>query len=465
MARKVKREKFDAVVVGAGTSGSAAAYLLALNGLSCALVDERSFDSAGARWVNGVPGWMFDRARLERPAPPELRSNDRPYTMCAANGQSRITIENNSAQSVDIRLLVERLHRLGAAHGVTRFERAKLQDVELDNGRPSRIRLEQSRKRKGALGITLDTGLFVDASGINGALRRRVPSLNESCPPPSKEDICSAAQEVCKVDDRAGAQEFLERSRVSAGETICTAGVYGGFSIATVCVERDFEHVDLLAGVIANGRWPSGSRVISEIKEREPWIGDRVFGGSGAIPIRRPYDRIAEPGIALLGDAACQVFPAHASGTGVGMIAAQILAESVTGYSDPGSTEAVSKYQMNAQRELGQLLANYDLFRRFSQTLQADDIESLLSVGLINKVGYNAGLEQRIPKFKPSDYLQLARSALRKPKLSLRMLPGLAKMPLVRFVYRHYPDKPSGRRARCWSRIAALLFRVRPELP
>lgn len=457
------QQQFDAVVIGAGTSGSAAAYFLAREGLRCALVDERTFDSAGARWVNSVPGWMFDRARLERPTPPELRSDDRPCTMRPAGGCARITIEDNPAQSIDMRLLVERLHSLGMAEGVTWFEQAKLQEVELDNGRLRRIQLDLPGNGEDAQDVTLAAGLFADASGTTGALRCRVPAVGGSCPPLSRDDICSAAQEVCKVRDRDGAEEFLKRNHVSPGETICTAGVYGGFSVATVCVERDFKNVDLLAGVIADGCWPSGPKIISEIKERETWIGDRVSGGSGAIPIRRPYDRIAASGIALLGDAACQVFPAHASGTGVGLIAAQILAESVTRFTDPGSEDATFTYQVNAQRELGSVLASYDLFRRFSQRLRAEDIESLLSAGLINKVGYSAGLEQRIPRFKFGDYIQLLLAATRKPALSLRMLPELAKMPLVRFAYRRYPANPTPRRIRLWSHIVAWLIGGDPD--
>ncbi len=458
-------DQFDAVVVGAGTSGAAAALFLARAGLHTALVDERPFESAGARWVNGVPGWMFDRAGLDRPVPPELRSDDRPYTMCAADGSARISADDNPALGVDIRLLVQRLHQLCLAEGVTQFERMKLCGVELEAGRPCRIEIKPAGDQMGTEATTLGADLFVDASGMNGVLRRQVPSLNDSCPSPSRKDICSAAQEVCAVDDREAAEQFLEKNGLRAGETLSTAGLNGGFSIATICVERDFKHVDLLAGAIADGRWPSGSRIISDIKEREPWIGEREFGGSGAIPIRRPYDRFSAPGIALLGDAACQVFPAHASGTGVGLIAAQILAENVAGYSDPGSTEATSAYLVKAQRELGCLLASYDLFRRFSQSLSAAEVERMLSTGLINRAGYRAGLEQQLPRFRLRDYIQLLGAALRSPGLSIRMLPSLAKMPLVRLVYRRYPAEPSVRRTRRWSRIAALLFRVRPDLP
>jgi flavin-dependent dehydrogenase len=59
-----ERRSFDAVVVGAGTAGSAFALFLALAGLRVALVESRPLGEAGAHWVNGVPrakvvGWLM----------------------------------------------------------------------------------------------------------------------------------------------------------------------------------------------------------------------------------------------------------------------------------------------------------------------------------------------------------------------------------------------------------------------
>ena len=63
----------------------------------------------------------------------------------------------------------------------------------------------------------------------------------------------------------------------------------------------------------------------------EPWLGESISGGSGVIPLRRPYARFTAPGLALVGDAACQVFPAHGSGIGMGLIAGRMLADAVAG--------------------------------------------------------------------------------------------------------------------------------------
>ncbi len=445
-------------MVGAGTSGAAAALFLAQAGLHTALVDERPFESAGARWLNGVPGWMFDRAGIERPDPPELRSAGRPFTMRSPAGNAQLTVTRSPSLSVDMRLLVRRLQRLGLSKGVVRFEAARLCDVELDNGRPRRIMLEVGGSDgKKFSERALDANLFVDASGMNAVLRRRVPALDEACKPPERSDICSAAQEVCKISNRAAAEAFLERNRVRAGEFLCVAGVHGGYSIAKLCVEEDFETVELLTGAVVNGRRPSGSQIIAEMKSREPWIGERIFGGSGAIPIRRPYDRQSAPGIALLGDAGCQVFPAHASGIGTGLIAARILAENVGDDQDPGSERALMAYQVGIQRELGPLLAGYDVFRRFSQTLSADDVDSLITSGLMSVAGCRAGMAQKFPELNLGYIHDVIVGALRQPKLVLRMLPTLVKMSLVRFAYRLYPASPTNRRFRLWSKVVARL--------
>jgi len=52
-------DRFDVVIVGAGTAGASAAYQFARRGRRVALVDAKAFDASGARWVNGVAPWMF----------------------------------------------------------------------------------------------------------------------------------------------------------------------------------------------------------------------------------------------------------------------------------------------------------------------------------------------------------------------------------------------------------------------
>ena len=55
---------YDVAIIGLGTAGSALAFQCARVGLRVLGVDARTFDEAGARWVNGVPAWTFDAASV-----------------------------------------------------------------------------------------------------------------------------------------------------------------------------------------------------------------------------------------------------------------------------------------------------------------------------------------------------------------------------------------------------------------
>jgi len=120
--------------------------------------------------------------------------------------------------------------------------------------------------------------------------------------------VCTAAQAVHALADAEGARRFLAAHNIEPGQTYCRMGVAGGYSIENVAVDLDHGQVDLLTGSIADGRDRDGPTILADLVHANPWIGRPLFGGSGAVPLRRPYDRLAVPGLALLGNAACQVF-------------------------------------------------------------------------------------------------------------------------------------------------------------
>jgi hypothetical protein len=115
-----------------------------------------------------------------------------------------------------------------------------------------------------------------------------------------------------------------------------------------------------------------------------------------------------------------QVFPAHGSGTGIGMVAARILADAVKGKADPGSLEATWAYQAAFQREYGGLLASYDVFRRLSQSLSEGEVETLLASGLLTENSCRAGLVEEMPRLSPSDLLKDQLSVVAHEYLAVR---------------------------------------------
>lgn len=450
-------ERFDVVVVGAGTAGAAAARQFARRGARVALVDARRLDEAGARWVNGVPPWMFDEAGVAWPEPPELRGAGGPFTLLGAGGARALSITPAPVWSVDMRHLVQRLQSDARGAGAVLIDRARVGRLDLDGGRP--IALEVAPAEGPAR--TLRADLFVDASGMGGVLRRQVPVLARDCRPPGRAHICSAAQAVCGVRDVGASDAFLARHQAQPGEILCRPGVSGGYSIGNVCVEvhpDGSRSADLLTGAIATEAYRSGPAILSDLRAEHPWIGEKRFGGAGAIPLRRPYDRLAAPGIALLGNAACQVFSAHGSGIGIGMVAARMLANAATIHPDPGGVGAMWAYQAGFHRRWGGLLGAYDLFRRFTQSLEGEAIGTLLTAGLVTEAGYRAGLDQRLPPLNPVELAATLRGVAAAPRLARRVMPTIARMGPAVALYARYPERPSERGLGAWSRAAARLF-------
>ena len=297
--------KYDAVVVGAGSAGSAAALNLARSGMRVALLEYRSFATAGARWVNGIPPWMFDFAAIPRPEQTEMIDNGLPLELLSRTDGKVFTIEDNPVWKVDMRLLVARLHGLCREAGAELFEHIDLGEVELDNGRPTAVHASQKKAQEPERKLLFKARLFVDATGLSGHLRRATPILDSQCPEVPNRHICMAAQEVCEIADPSGVRAYLDGLGLESGTILCWLAVDGGFSTINIIVYPDLKTVDLLAGTIAEKQNSSGPDWIRRIKAQHKWIGRGLFGGVGRIPIRRPYDRLAAPGIALVGDSAC----------------------------------------------------------------------------------------------------------------------------------------------------------------
>ncbi len=453
----METQKYDVVVLGAGTAGAAAAYQFARRGRRTALVDAKPFAASGARWVNGVAPWMFEAADIAPPEAPELRAAGGRTAMYSRDFRRLQTIAPNPMWSCDMRHLVQRLHQLAADAGVTPLPRRRVVAVECDGARPRAITLDGER------GLRLKADLFVDAAGWRGGLRPHVPALRAITPEVVDDDLCVAVQRVHRIADVSGLQRFLDRCGAEPHDTLTLAGLDGGFSTVVLGFDLEAGEVDVLAGNIADGRRRNPLRMVDDLLAGERWLGEVVFGGGGLIPLRRPYDRFALPGIALIGNAACQVFPAHGSGIGAGMIAARQLAETTTAHADLGSAAALWDYQRTFMRSLGAVHAAYDVFRRMSQSLTTEEAQELLGSGMLVESGSRAAIEHRMPDLAIADLLQIGRAALRRPAIAWRFAPAVARMRLVHAHYRRYPDDFEATRFERWAHHAAGLFATRPD--
>lgn len=455
----MEETRFDVVVVGAGTAGAAAAWQFASRGRRVALVDSRPFAASGARWVNALAPWMFDEAGVPRPQAPELRCTTGRAAMYDRRWRRVQTVAPSPLWSCDMRRLVARLQGMAQAAGVAAFEAVRVEDVACVAGRPVTATL---RCADGS-GARVSATLFVDAGGVGGALKRFVPGLASVCPDVAGEDLCVAAQRVHRVRDVDAARRFLADRGADEHDILTVAGIDGGFSTLVIGFDLDAAEVEVLVGNVGDGRRTNPLQLVTAMLGAEPWLGEVLFGGGGTIPLRRPYDSMTAPGIALLGNAACQVFPAHGSGIGAGMIAARQLAEAASAHDDIGSADALWDYQARFLRSHGAVHAAYDVFRRMTQSLSTEEAERLLGSGMLVDAGTRAALDHRMPSLPARELVRIAAASLRHPDLALRFAPVVARLHLVHAHYRRYPLQRDLRALRRWAAVAARLVGTRPD--
>lgn len=426
-------------MVGAGTAGANAALQLARRGRDVLLVDRRRADMAGAQWHNGVLDRHFVEAGLEPPTGAERSVEEGTIHMRGQDPVVGPTIPDAPTVRADMGLLGTRLRQAAVDAGATLIDEVELTDVQLDtDGRLKAIDLHGDDTGD----LRVRASLFVDAAGWRGVLRRHSPALAPWCATPTGDELCSAADVVHRIADPAGAERYLERHGARLGDVITHLGVAGGFSTIAVTVFPNLETVGILVGCLANGRYGTGPAMLDELCRTEPWIGAPLHRGAGVIPLRRPYARITAPGLALVGDAAAQVFPAHGSGIGVGLVAGSILAEGVADLDDPGDPEGLWRgYQAPFVARFGADLLAYDALRRASTRLGSQGVDALLRSGVADARTLEAGLDQRWAVPPPAEAVRSMARLVRNPGLAAVMVPALARAQALRVHAGRYPTE------------------------
>lgn len=444
----------DVVVIGAGTSGLGAARALAEQGRSVIVLERRAEDrGGGARWCNAVLPAHFELARIPLPEPPEVRSKGGASLMISPSGRHRVRIAESPLWECDMRMLVDRLRRDAEALGTEVVYGVEGLRFGFEGERPVVASFGAGGERR-----TVRASLFVDASGLRGTLRPAVPELAEACPSLYPEDVCSAHQAIFRIADEAGARRFLERFEARPGDAVTELGLEGGYSTRVIRVEPSMEEVSVLTGTIPHGGHRAGKQLSREFVERAPWVGEPVFGGGAPIPLRRISHRLTAAGVALVGDAACQVMAGHGSGIGLGLVAGRALADAVRGAVDPGDPDVLFGYQARYLRSHGAVFAGYDAVRRMSVRLGSEGVERLFATGLFSASLAEAGLHQRLGAPSVGEAITQAAALARDGELRRAVAPTLATMAVARPLYAAHPRARQGGAFAAWRASAEALL-------
>lgn len=452
----MKSHIFDIAVLGAGPAGAASALFLAQAGFKVALLEKREFAKAGPSWVNGIYLDSFEATGLARPAGDEIDLANFEVLFFPSDMQMRLKLKPSAFANVRMRPFVDRLHREAFSAGVTGFDGLHLVETVFDGGRPVELQFVRGAPEGAADQdrISVSAKLFVDATGLHAALRRQIPALHEIHGEHADSDLCTAFQENCHVADTDGAGAFLKQHNIQPGAMVSILGTAGGYSTMTVHISPDLTEVGLLAGASKDPEVMTATQMLRRFRAEHPWVGERLFGGGGTIPLRTPLEMLSAPGVAVVGNAANQVFSTHGSGVVPAIQSARLLADAVRGANDPGDADVLWKYTAAFQRQLGAKLASYNLFRKFTQHLTGDEIGKMFRYGFMSEEVVFAGMRQDLPPPTFKTGVSLLVTVFRDPPFAAKLVRAMINMPLVLLHYRSFPAGRDMQKLAVWVKRA-----------
>lgn len=349
----------DVVVVGAGTAGTYFAWRTAQAGFKVIVLEARALEEMGQSIeVIHMDQCAFAEFDVPEPQAPEMIHLETTGVMWSPDRKITEKVEH-PFYVVNMPALYQRLHGYARLSGVEIIENARVESLVLETGALRGV----SGEVKGEP-FTARARLVVDASGMAGAVRTRLPDdfgvENKPIDPSKVFCCCLELRTDLPKGSLTGSNSFLSES----GFWNCSYGK------------------DIIIGMSQHGGYDYTWQKHKEFRERN-WgdPGRLVARRAGLVPYRRSPFSLVGNGFLVVGDAAFQNRPFSGEGviSGWGAVRAALPAAlealrkgdtsraslwgyNVTYFRDQGAKFAADMAQLPAATEFNARDTNY-LFR------------------------------------------------------------------------------------------------------
>jgi len=419
------------VVVGAGTAGSYAAYLLAKAGYRVALLESKRGEQLGVKVCgDGLGKHHVDRlARRLTPSPSVFSNVIRGVELFGPRG-SRLVIPGEG-YVLDRFEWGRWLIREAVNAGAQLMEGVVAKAPILENGAVTGVAAVDSSSGEK---LEIRARVVLDASGSAAIIRRQLPREWPVSEPLDSSDVEQAFREIVELEDEVENHEYI---KIYLSQKVAPGGYWWIFP-------RSRSVINVGLGVWGvSGANPSRN-YYAMIRPRLR-VRSVVHVGGGFIPTRRPLHSLVAPGFAALGDAAAAVNPIHGGGIGQALLTAEIAADVVAEALSRGDVSERGLWRINVayMREWGWRQAQLDVLRLALLTFSDEDLEYGLSGKVLSEEeiyeiaarGFKLGL---------GDKLKLMARAMARPHIALRLAEAAMAAHKLGEMYRRYPEDPSG---------------------
>jgi digeranylgeranylglycerophospholipid reductase len=431
-------EKYDVIVVGAGTAGCLTATTIAKAGLETVLIDRKAREEIGRKVCGDAVGkHHFDHLGLEPPKGNQLERVMEGVRIFSPDMETVFDVkgEGLSGFLLNRHMFGQRLLKDAVDTGAELRDSMQAMEPIIENGY---VRGVKAKDLKTETEVNLFGKVLVEASGFPAIIRKKLPTEMGIDTEVKNEDVEACYREIRELKKPF---EDPELCQIYLTEKICPGGYYWIFP-------KSGTKVNVGLGVAMTGNFPNPKDTLYKHVLSQPIFKDStvVEGGAWYVPTRRPLDNMVGNSIVIVGDAACQVNPIHGGGIGPSMKGGSIAGETIIEALEKGdvSRGGLWAYNVRYMESYGLKQAGLDVFRSLLQECDDEELNYGMQYKLITEDDLLQTSLGKQVKLNITEKAVRVSRGIRKVGFLKKLNDAVKRMEKVREWYRDYPLSPEG---------------------
>jgi len=429
-------EKYDAIVVGAGTAGCLAAKTIAESGLKVCIIEKKKSEEIGEKICGDALGEHHLKfLGLEKPAGGELETRIEGIKIYSPDENTIFTIADKDfiGYLLNRRLFGQWLLKKAMDVGAVLQDNMNFRSPIIEKDTVAGITAKNMKTGKVS---ELKSKVVVDASGFFGVVRHQLPAEMGIEREIENADVEACYREIRQLKQETENTRFCE---IYLNQKVAPGGYVWIFP-------KGSARVNVGLGICMRGNYPIPKKQLYDNTFKKPvFDGSLVLnGGAWFDPTRRPLDNMVSNGVMLVGDAASLVNPIHGGGIGPSMLSGYFAGQTIVEALAKGepSKEALWGYNKKYIETYGKKQASLDVFRMFLISCSDEDLnygmnEKLMTEDDVLKAGMGDDFHLNITETAKRVFRGIRRVGfLNKLRLTVTM------MRQVGAHYNTYPTSP-----------------------